>query len=222
MKYLIFTAVISFCLFIASCSESKKEILPPPHKPSAYRVLLFSKTNTDTTISTTMWARTETVGLVTVEDSKLKAELISYNGHGVYTVKVTSKVECQGIVRWGWDGLTIDSISPNSDVIQAGQSVTFTLHGDHKEGRIKLKLESPCGNSSTLIINITTAILPVKIIETIGTYDEKSKKTIITFTIDDPMLFDWILVQRLNGEKVWVQAMLIASDKTTKSYSIKL
>lgn len=218
MKKLIF-AVLAATLLI-SCSQSKKETLPPVHEKSDYRVLLYN--DVDTTISTSMRARVQTTGLILVEDSKLKAELLSYDGHGKYTVKVTSKINCQGIVRWGWDGLTIDSISPTSDVIQAGQAVTFTLHGDHKTGRIKLKLESPCGNSSTLIINITKDILPVKIIENAATYDEKTGKTIITFTIDDPLLFDWILVQRLNGDKVWVQAMLIASDHTTKQYSIKL
>lgn len=220
MKKLIF-AVLAATLLMA-CNQSEKEVLPAPHVKSAYRVLLFSNTNTDTTISTTMWARAETVGLVIAEDSRAKAELMNYNGNGVYTVRVTSKINCQGIVRWGWDGLTIDSISPTSDVIQAGQAVTFTLTGDHKEGRIKLKLESDCGNSSTLIINITTAILPVKILENVGSYDEKTGKTTIAFTIDDPLLFDWILIQRLNGEKVWVQAMLIGTDNKTTAYSFKL
>lgn len=218
MKKLIF-AVLAATLLMA-CNQSTKEILPVLHEKSDYRVLLYN--DVDTTISTSMRARVQTTGLILVEDSKLKAELLSYDGHGKYTVKVTSKVTCQGIVRWGWDGLTIDSITPPDDVIQAGQSVTFNLYGDHKEGRIKLKLESPCGNSSTLIINITKAILPVKIIENTATYDEKTGKTIITFTIDDPLLFDWILVQRLNSDKVWVQAMLIASDHTTKVYSLKL
>lgn len=219
MKKLIF-AVIAATLLMAC---NKNEALPTKqHEKSAYRVLLFSNTNTDTTISSTMWARTETVGLIIAEDSRAKAELMSYNGHGAYTIRVTSKIECQGIVRWGWDGLTIDSISPTSDVIQAGQAVTFTLHGDHKEGRIKLKLESDCGISSTLIINITKAILPVKILENVGAYDEKTGKTTIAFTIDDPLLFDWILIQRLNGEKVWVQAMLIGTDNKTTTYSFKL
>lgn len=217
MKKLIF-AVLAATLLMAC---NKNEALPAKqHEKSAYRVLLYN--DVDTTTSSTMWARAQTTGLVTVEDSRLKAELLAYDGHGKYTIKVTSKVECQGIIRWGWDGLTIDSTSPGNDVLQAGEAVTFELFGDHQEGRIKLKLESPCGNSSTLIINITKAILPVKIIENVGIYDEKTSKTIITFTIDDPLLFDWILVQRLNGEMVWVQAMLIASDHTTKVYSIRL
>lgn len=217
MKKLIF-AVLAATLLMAC---NKNEVLPAKqHEKSAYRVLLYN--DVDTTTSSTMWARAQTTGLVTVEDSRLKAELLAYDGHGKYTIKVTSKVECQGIIRWGWDGLTIDSTSPGNDVLQAGEAVTFELFGDHQEGRIKLKLESPCGNSSTLIINITKAILPVKIIENVGIYDEKTSKTIITFTIDDPLLFDWILVQRLNGEMVWVQAMLIASDHTTKVYSIRL
>jgi hypothetical protein len=218
MKKLIF-AVFAATLLMA-CNQSEKEILPAPHEKSDYRVLLYN--DVDTTISTSMRAREQTVGLVVAEDDKLKAELIAYNGAGVYTLKITSKITCQGIVRWGWDGLTIDSIAPGSDVVQAGQSVVFTLYGDHKTGRIKLKLESDCGNSSTLIINITTAILPVKIIENTAAYDEKSGKTIITFTIDDPTMFDWILVQRLNGDKIWIHAMLIDSDHTTKQYSIKL
>lgn len=215
MKHLIF-AVIAATL-LASCSK-ETITTPPKHIKSPYRVLLIGA---DTTTSTTMFARAETVGLVIAEDDKLKAELIAYNGAGVYTVKVTSKIACQGIIRWGWDGLTIDSISPTSDVIPANSTVTFTLYGDHKVGKIKLKLESGCGNSSTLIINITNAILPVKLIENAATYDEVTKKTTITFTVDDPALFDWILVQK-NKESVWVQALLIGCDHVTKTYSIPL
>ena len=225
MKSLIF-AVIAATLLIAC---GKKEILPAdvPHVKSPYRVLLYKAG--DTTISSTMWARVETVGLVTVEDSRFKAELINYNGSGVYTVRLTSKVNCQGIARWNWQGLTIDSVqptdstanTPKSDVLTANQVKTFTLTGDHKEGKIKVKLESECGNSSTLIIKITKDILPVKILENVGSYDEKTKKTTIAFTIDDPLLFDWILIQHNNGFE-WGQVMLIGSDHSTKNYSFKL
>lgn len=217
MKNLIFTVIAVVSILFASC---KKEVTPPAadHVKSPYQILAIGA---DTSKSTTMFARAETVGLVVAEDDKLKAELIAYNGAGVYTLQVTSKVNCQGIIRWGWDGLTIDSITPGSDVIPANGVVTFTLYGDHKVGRIKLKMESDCGNSSTLIINITAAILPINFIENTAKYDQKTGKTIITFTIDDPAQIDWLLIRR-NVAGEWVQAALVACDHVTKDYIIKL
>jgi hypothetical protein len=222
MKYLIFTAVIAFCLFIASCSESKKETLPP-HMKSPYRVLVYGKG--DTTISSTMFARTETVGLVIAEDDKLKAVLKSYHklptGEGVYEVEVTSKLNCQSIIRWGWEQLSIDNITPSSDVIPANQTRIFTLTGDAKVGKIKLKAESDCGNSSTLIINITIAVLPVVIINNVAEYDKVLDRIIVFFTIDDPTQAEWIIIQNMVNEK-WNQVMLIGGDNVTKSYRIPL
>lgn len=221
MKHVSFAIVLMATLAI-SC---KKETVTTdaPHEKSPYRVLLFKAG--DTTISSTMWAREQTVGLIIVEDDKLKAELLSYhqlpNGQGVYEIKLTNKQNCQVISRWHWEGLTIDSITPGNDVLPANTAITFTLIGDAKVGKIKVKAFGDCGNSSELVLNITMSILPVKILENVGSYDEKTKKTTIAFMIDDPMLFDWILIERNNGIE-WVQAMLIASDHTTKQYNIKL
>lgn len=218
MNNLIFTAITVFCLFISSCSE--KEILPAPHEETFYRVKVVGKG--DTTTSSSMYAREQTVSLIVAEDSKFKAELISYNGSGVYVIKTTSKLNCQSIIRWGWDGLTIDSITPASDVLPALGVDTFILHGDHKVGRIKLKLESNCGNSSTLIINITNSVLPVVYIANTATYHKETGKVIVSFTIDDPMQAEWILIERLSKDKIWTQAALFAGDHTTKQYSVKI
>lgn len=219
MKHLIF-AVIAATL-LTSCSK-ETFTTPPPHVKAVYQVFTLGKVAGDTSFSSVMFARAETVGLVIAEDSKLKAELISYNGAGIYTVRVTSKIACQGIVRWGWDGLTIDSISPTSDVIPTNGVVTFTLHGDHHVGKIKLKLESDCGNSSTLIINITNEILPINFIANTAKYDEKTGKTTIVFTIDDPTQVEWVAIRKQDASLIWRQVMLISCDKVTKLYNIKL
>lgn len=85
-KFTLLLALPAVTLF--SC---KRELDPPPakeHVKDAYRVLAIGKVPGDTSTSSTMWARTETVGLVVAEDDKLRAELIGYqniNGQGVYT-----------------------------------------------------------------------------------------------------------------------------------------
>ena len=200
------------------------------HIKSPYSVMVVG--NGDTTIGSTMFARAETVGLIIVEDSKLKAVLTAYhkdeNGNGVYDIEVTNKTNCQGIIRWHWEGLTIDKVRANrkdstSDVIPANQIVTFTLTGDAKVGKIKLKTDfvGSCGNSSELIINITMAVLPFKLIENTAKYDELTGKVIVSFTIDDPSRAQWIIIRKMeNGE--WKQALLIGGDYKTRSYSIPL
>lgn len=210
----------------------KKETvqLKQEHEKSPYSVMVYG--NGDTTIGSTMFARVETVGLIIVEDSKLKAVLTAYhkdeNGNGVYDIEVTNKTNCQGIIRWHWEGLTIDKIKSNtidstSDVVPANQSVTFTLTGDAKVGKIKLKADfvGSCGNSSELIINITMAVLPFKLLENIAHYDELTGKVIVSFTIDDPTRADWIVIRKMENEE-WKQALLIGCDHTTRSYNIPL
>lgn len=80
MKHVIITAIAVLCT-LASCKK-QDALTTPKHETAAYRVLAIGKSGTDTSISTSMFARAETVGLVTAEDAKLKAVLIAYNGNG--------------------------------------------------------------------------------------------------------------------------------------------
>jgi hypothetical protein len=224
MKHLI--CALSLAIIIIASISCKREaiISTPEHEKSAYRVLGIGKAPGDTSTSTSMFARTETVGLVIAEDSKLKAELIGYQntaGHGVYTVAVTNKQSCEVTPKWGWDQLNIDSISPLNDTIPANGYKIYTLMGDSKVGKIKLQAVGACGNSSTLIVNITMSILPIIYLNNTATYDQKAGKVTISFGIDAPETINWFIIQRLQAG-VWVQVALVMADDQIKQYSIKL
>src|SRR6266536_74801 len=158
MKHLFIAALATVALF--SC---KKEDSPTTnHPPGNYRVLLVGKAG-DTVTTSTKTARVETVGLDSAQDTRLKAVLLAYDGHGGYTIQLTNLQSCPVTINWGWNGLNIDSISPggNNSIMAANQSVLFKLYGSAKIGKIKLQAHGDCGNSSTLIINITTSILTI-------------------------------------------------------------
>lgn len=220
-------ASLMIAISLISCSKSGKLIKDEPEK-EWYRV---SAIGTDTARTTWMLARTESA-IIMAEDTKLKAELISYQpttpGHGKYTVQMTHKQGCQAILRWNWEGLTIDSIAaqppapdPASDVIHANEVITFVLFGDSKVGKITVKAEGvSCGNSSTLVIPITLSVLPIKYISNTTARDNAGKVT-VSFTIDDPSIVDWFVIDKMKGTEV-TQAALIGCDKITKSFSIKL
>ncbi len=227
MKNLLLCLFASILLF--SCSKSDKYDLPEQPK-EWYRV---SAIGTDTARTSWMQARTETVGIVIAEDNLLKAELMSFTpmpgNMGLYTVKITSKLSCQGILRWNWEGLGLDIIQPNdstantpqSDVMKAGHVKTFLITGDAKVGKIKVKIQSDCGNSSTLIIPITMQVLPITFLESRTTKDKKTGKVTVSFSIDDPSIVDWYLIEKMVDSNA-TQAALISSDKVTKSFTVKL
>jgi|ERR1044072_387126 hypothetical protein len=228
MKQLISALAVALIFAFTSCGKHLDTVNQDEHVKDQYRVLGIGKAAGDTSISTVMFARTETVGLVVAEDSKLKAELIGYqkiNGHGVYTVAMTNKQPCQVIMRWGWENLTIDSISPGGaqgDVIPANGYKVFTLIGDAKVGKIKVQAQGvDCGNSSTLIVNITVTILPIKYISNTASYDTKTGKVTITFEADRPDTINWFLIMKLINQK-WQQVAMIPAEDNTKKYSIKL
>jgi hypothetical protein len=224
MKILIGTHLAALTLFASTSCKKETNFKMPDHEKAAYRVLAIGKAPGDTSTSTSMFARTETVGLVVAEDSKLKAELIGYqniNGHGVYTLAVTNKQACAVFPKWGWDQLNIDSISAVNDTIPAGGYKVYTLIGDAKVGKIKLQAVGDCGNSSTLIVNITMSILPIIYLNNTAVYDVKTRKVTIGFSIDAPQTINWFIIQK-SVSGVWVQVAMIPADDLIKDYSIKL
>lgn len=218
MKNYFASLLIAIVLF--SCSKSVVNDDSIQDK-EWYRV---SAIGSDTTRTNWMLVRTESA-IVTAEDSKLKAELIAYEptipGYGKYTIRMTNQQGCQVILRWHWEGLTIDNILPTSDVLHANESITFTLTGDSKVGKITVKAEGvDCGNSSTLIIPITMNVLPITFLDSKTTRDSKGK-AIVSFSVDNPRIIDWFIIDKMKGTEV-NQAALISCDKITKSFSIKL
>lgn len=227
MKRFIILSLATTLLF--SC---KKDSSPSQteHEHKNYRVYFTSKSQHDTTYTPTRGARVETTGLDSVADSKLKMVLLSYDGHGVFTVAATNLTPCQGILRWNWDGnFKIDSIGypsnnpidPKNDVLATGETKIFKLYCQPKIGRLKLQLKGNCGNSSELIINITTSILPIKYLDYTVSYNDKLGKHVISFSVDDPADVDWVIVEQLVGNQYkWVYG--IPGDDKTKQYTIKL
>jgi hypothetical protein len=210
-------------MLTVACTKSNESV-KQEHQKAYYNVLAIS---TDTTGTPWMYARTETVGLVIAEDDKLKAELMSFsniNGHAHYMVRVTSKISCDMTLNWGWDGLTIDEISPNNNLLLANEVKTFELIGDAKIGKIKVQgqhIGNDCPNSSTLIINITMQILPIKYIAYSTKYDEKTGDVTISFEIDDPTVIDRFVIQKEKEGKI-SELMNFKCDKKTKKYSIPI
>lgn len=207
----------------------------PNHEKSIYRVYLIS--STDTTQLPDMQARVETMGLDSAKDSRLRVVLTGYQnigGKGYYTLDVTNLQSCEMILRWNWDGdILPTSIEPTdttantlqSDILAGNQVKRYVVIGNPKPGRIKVQAQkhnSSCPNSSELIINITPAILPIKVVSHDAKYDKATDKTIISFSVTDPASFDWILIDRYKGNDEWEQVALIGADHTTKNYSVKL
>lgn len=226
MKTRVLPLVI-FCIMLFSCKKETQSQLEK-HVASNYQVALVGKSG-DTTFSTVVRARMETVGLLVAEDDRLRAELLAYSGSGTtgtYTIRVTNKQAGNILARWGWEGLRINTIYPTSDVVPGNQSVIFTLVGDAKTGAIKVKADCPAGrdcfNSSELILNITTAILPISFVDNRASYDEKTRKTTISFTIEDPQDVNWIVIRKQGTDFEWKTVALIGCDFVTKNYAIKL
>lgn len=201
MKPLKFVALLLAITSLFSCK--KDDNLPSGDMYIDGVTRIVSIKGTDTVSTPFMTARIDaTQGLILAsdEDTKLKAELIGYQnlggGAGLYKLKVINLSDCQSIIRWNWQGLTIDSISPPSDVVHAHDTVTFTLWGDTKPGKITLNSQADnptsCGNSKTLIINITTAILPSRF--TSWSTKRVGDKMIVNFSNEFPQDVDFFLV----------------------------
>jgi hypothetical protein len=230
MKSIILTLTAA-CIIIG-CKPSDQLLSPTHYVDGMYRAGLISMEG-DTTWTNTRTVITETIGLDSAFDSKLKVVLVNYDGHGVFTVTVTNLTTCQGIIRWNWDGnFKIDSIGyasnnpldPSNDVLHAGETKTFKLYTQPKVGRLKIKLMNSvgnCGNSSELIINITTSILPIKYTNFTATYDRESDHVFIGFTTSEPKSLKWILIQQQVGQE-YKTILHVAGDDNITSYKIKL
>lgn len=230
MKQMFIAVMAAVALF--SCKPSDQLIEQTHYGPGQYRAGFVSKSSGDTTWTATRTARIETTGLDSAADSKLKAVLIAYNGHGVYTLQVTNLTNCQQIIRWDWEGgFKIDSIGypppstgpldPQNDVLKANQTKIFTLYGPAKTGKLKLKAESACGNSSTLIINITTAILPITYTDFEVLYNQQLERMLISFTIMEPTDLRCTVIQRFEGKDYKTVLVALGDDNIT-NYTIKL
>jgi len=227
MKHLKLAIIAIAAVTLFACKKQNESVETQQHEKSAYRVIAVGKSANDT--GTVMFARTETVGLITAEDSRLRATLIAYtklpDGRGQYVIEMTNLQACAVILHWGWQGLVIDQTTPNDNTLLGNETKTYTLIGEAKPGQIKVSAEktsNDCNNSSTLIVNITDQILPVKLLSNVATYDEVTKKVTISFTLEDPAITDYVIVQRQNKEHQWVLVTLVFTDHLTKNLSIKL
>lgn len=220
MKHLFIAILATVALF--SCTK-KDSALEQKHEYSNYRVYFTSKSQHDTTYTPTKGARVETVGLDSAQDGKLKAVLMAYDGHGGYTIQVTNLQDCDGTIKWDWDGLTITNITPGGpeSALAAHQTKTFYLTGTAKIGHIKVKFFGDCGPSSALVINITTVILPIVYLNYTVSYNDKLNKHVISFDVEQPQDVDWIIVEQLIG-KEYKLVYRIPGDNVTKQYAIKL
>ena len=220
MKHL-FIALIG-CVALFSCKKNVDNT-ESGHEYANYRVYFISKSQKDTTYTPTKGARIETSGLDSAQDGKLKAVLIAYDGHGGYTIQVTNLQNCDGTIKWDWDGLTISNITPGGpeSALAANQTKTFYLSGTAKVGHIRVKFWSNCGNSSELVFNITTAILPIVYLNYTVSYNDKLNKHIISFDIEQPQDVDWIVIEQLIG-KEYELVYRVPGDDVTKQYAIKL
>ena len=229
MKHVLIAVMATVTLF--SCKQA--EVISTAQAingPGQYRAGFVTKSIGDTTWTNTRTARAETVGLDSAADTKLKAVLVSYNGSGMFTVTATNLTSCQGILRWSWDGnFKIDSIGypsnnpndPSNDVLQAGQTKTFTLYTHPKPGRLKIKLMGNCGNSSELIIDITTTILPIKYSNFMVAFNDELQRVFVSYQIAEPADLKCAVIQRLEG-KEYKTVLVALGEDNTKNYSIKL
>lgn len=197
-------AVLSF----VSC---KKDNISSPRDDGKYidgniRVLSVGGTDTFSTplITPTHGGRvasTESIALAVDEDDKMRAELLSYQplggGKALYIVNAINKTDCQQLVRWHWiGGLLVDSIIPLDDAVYPHSATIFKVYGTATVGAITLNAQAheptSCGNSRTLQLSITTAILPSTIKQV--TAERTGDKMTVKFHTENPQASDHFVI----------------------------
>lgn len=221
MKQSKFVLIIAVAVSLFTACKKEATQKDPVYEEGFTRVGAIQ--GSDTSLTPYMHARTESVVLAMDQDTKLKAELIGFQhlsgGMASYTIRVINLTTCQDIIRWHWEGLTIDNITPPSDVVHAGDTVIFTLTGDALPGRITLSSQAvgSCGNSKTLIIDITTTILPIKY--TAHKTHREGNNMIVEFTTEEPQNVDrFIVLWSPDGKGNEVVKCSTKSDGITKKY----
>lgn len=201
------------------------------------RVLGVKHSTSDTSSTKYVHARVETVGLLVVEDSRLRAELVAYQplagGMGKFVIRVTNKQSCQMILRWNWDNINPTSIEPDdttagtiqSDVIKGNAVKTYIVIGKATLGRIYVqaqKSNDSCPNSSQLILEITQTILPIEF--TTFTVDKKDGNYNIKFHTETPQeVDDFYIMWTPDGNPAHETVRgTIQSDGSTKDYKISI
>jgi hypothetical protein len=206
---------IMFALLL-SCSKSSSSNLSNTYQEGWTRVIGVK--DTDTSSTKFMQARTETVGLAVAEDDKMRVSLLSYT-NGTYTIEVVNKLGCPTNLKWDWTGLTIGTILPSNPILSAYGTGIYTLYGSAKVGTIKVKGFADCGNSSSLIINITPSILPIEF--TNAKTQRIGDKMVVNWSTEEPNKVDWFFVLwSPDGRKEHeVVKYSIVSDHSTKNYT---
>lgn len=214
--------ILSIIALISAFTACKKETTnaEPEYEEGVTRVIGVK--GIDTSSTPFMFAREQTGVLAMDEDPTLRAELIAYY-QGIYTIRMTNLTDCQRILRWNYEGLTLDSWDPANDVLAPNAVVTYTLTGDAKPGKILVKAEksnSTCENSKTLVINITTAILPIKY--TSHTTKRVGADMVVNFSTEEPENIDWwyVLWSPDGNKDHEIVKNSFECDKTTKKYTI--
>lgn len=187
---------------------------------------VLSVNGVDTASTKFMQGRVETSGLIVVEDIDLKAELIGYTylggGIGQYVIQMTNKQACDVMLRWHWQGLTLDTGDPANDALAGNEVKVFTFTGDAKPGQIKVQADGSggCNNSSNLVLNITESILPVAKFLSSSSKRDGDKMT-VTFSIDSPADSDtFIIMWSPDGVKAnEVCKGIYIADKVSKNYT---
>lgn len=222
MKHLLIAVLATVALF--SCKPTDHiSNAPAINGPGQYRAGFVSKSGGDTTWTAIRTARIETTGLDSATDGKLKAVLLAYDGNGGYTIQVTNLQNGDGYIRWDWDNLAITSVTPGGvqSNINGHQTKVYTLKGAAKVGKIKVKFYGDCGNSSQLVIKITTAILPIVYTDFSVTYNEAIERVFVSFSISEPADLSCTVIQKLTGKDYETVLVALGDDNIT-NYNIKL
>ena len=233
LKFITCSLTLVLSLTVIFSCQKKDSLQESKYQEGWIRII--GVRGTDTSSTKFVNGRVETVGLLLVEDDKLRAELMSYQplagGMAKYIVKITNKTDCQRILRWNWQNINPTSIDPNdltagtgqADILGANQVKTYIIIGYSVAGRIYVqaqKSNSDCPNSSQLILEITNTILPITF--TNIKVDKKDKDYVVIFSTDSPQDVDtFYAMWTPDGSKIkeTIRATIV-SDPNTKNYKV--